>query len=243
VGPEPPGSATTFVVANVPALHENRVVDAAAYGSTFGRCSMRVRLAKLMLMSCVMIGAAGAIATQQTAWAAGNLNGVAGSMPAYYDHQLFTINFFQLTTAQAKLLAKNSQQNVIYQSDPGLPGGQPFISVIDAVPADGMNPLWAEVQIAFTAGHTPRQLFSDDEIAAAVTSGEITLSATNEMYRCSVIRGAAPSTASSGATSSFGTSRLSSSAATASNATRTPSAMAAPSTLVASWGAIKTKYR
>ena len=40
---------------------------------------MRVRLSKLMLMSCVMIGAAGAIATQQTAWAAGNLNGVAGS--------------------------------------------------------------------------------------------------------------------------------------------------------------------
>jgi hypothetical protein len=193
-----------------------------------------------MLMSCVMIAGAGAIATQQTALAAGNLNGVAGSMPAYYDHELFTINFFQLTTAQATLLAKNHQQNVIYQSDPGLPGGQPFISVIDAVPADGMNPLWAEVQIAFTPGHTPRQLFSDDEIAAAVTSGEITLTATNEMYRCSVI-GAAPSTA--GAASSFGTSRPSSSTASASSAARTPNATAAPRTFVSSWGAIKTKYR
>ena len=203
---------------------------------------MRIRFAKLMLISCVMIGGAGAIATQRTAWAAGNLNGVAGSMPAYYDHKLFTINFFQLTKAQAKLLAKNPQQNVIYQSDPGLPGGQPFISVIDAVPADGMNPLWAEVQIAFTAGHTPRQLFSDDEIAAALASGEITLTATNEMYRCSVI-GAAPRTSGAGATNSFGTSSLSSSAATASSATRTPNAMATPSTLVTSWGAIKAKYR
>jgi hypothetical protein len=141
----------------------------------------------LVLTACVLIGGAGALATHENAWAGGNLNGVAGSMPAYYDHQLFTINFKQLTVAQATLLAKNGQQNTIYQSDPGLPGGQPFISVIDAIPADGMNPLWAEVQIAFTAGHTPRQLFSDDEIAAAAASGEITLTPTNEMYRCSVI--------------------------------------------------------
>jgi len=168
---------------------------------------MRVRLAMLVLTACVLIGAAGALAPHGAARATGNTNGVAGSMPAYYDHQLFTINFKQLTTAQATLLAKNGQQNVIYQSDPGLPGGQPFISVIDAIPADGMNPLWAEVQIAFTLGHTPRQLFSDDEIAAAVASGEITLTSTNEMYRCSVIgkvistsirvAGAAPATGAS----------------------------------------------
>jgi len=186
---------------------------------------MRVPLAKLMLTCGVLIVGASAPALQGVTWA-GSLNGVAGQMPAYYDHAIFTINFFQLTTAQATLLAKNNQQNVIYQSDPGLPGGQPFISVIDAIPADGMNPLWAEVQIAFTAGHTPRQLFSDDEIAAAVASGEITLTPTNEMYRCSVI-GAKPARVSS--TSSFepgGT-----------------IARAISSTRTASWGAIKTLYR
>jgi len=197
---------------------------------------MRVRLAKLMLTCGVLIVGASASALQGVAWA-GSINGISGSMPAYYDHDLFTINFFQLTTAQGTLLAKNHQQNVIYQSDPGLPGGQPFISVIDAIPADGMNPLWAEVQIAFTAGHTPRQLFSDDEIAAAVASGEITLTATNEMYRCSVIGAAPRGTTSSGATNSFGS--ISMPGGTASAA----SAAAAPGTRVGSWGAIKSMYR
>ena len=41
---------------------------------------------------------------------------------AYYDHDLFTINFKELSVAEATLLAKNSQQNFIHQSDPGLPG-------------------------------------------------------------------------------------------------------------------------
>ena len=153
---------------------------------------MRIRRSSLFLAVALVVGASG------TAMAAGSINGIAGSMPAYYDHQLFTINFKQLTIAQPVLLDKNSQQNTIYQSDPGLPGGAPFISVIDAITADGFNPLWAEVQIAFTAGHTPRQLFSDNEIAAAAASGEITLTPTNEMYRCSVI--GAPARLSSGVT-------------------------------------------
>ena len=197
---------------------------------------MRVRLAKMMLLCGVLIVGASASALQEVAWA-GSLNGVSGSMPAFYDHELFTINFKQLTTAQATLLAKNNQQNTIYQSDPGLPGGQPFISVIDAIPADGMNPLWAEVQIAFTAGHTPRQLFSDDEIAAAAASGEITLTPTNEMYRCSVIGTAPRGVTSSGATRSFGAS------STASGTSGVPSATAAPSAHIGSWGAIKSLYR
>ena len=183
---------------------------------------MRVRLANLVLACVALIG----VGASAPARAGANTNGVGGSMPAYYDHKLFTINFFQLTTAQATLLAKNSQQNTIYQSDPGLPGGAPFISVIDAIPADGMNPLWAEVQIAFTAGHTPRQLFSDDEIAAAAASGEITLTPTNEMYRCSVI-GRKPSLgAGSVVTGSFG---------------QVPAASSG--TRITTWGAIKSLYR
>src|SRR5262249_11275615 len=123
-----------------------------------------------------------------------NLKGIAGSMPAYYDGKLFTINFKEFPTgSEGTLTNQNGSINFIYQSDPGLPAGAPFVSVIDAITGEGagFNPLWLEVQITFTAGHTPRQLFSDDEIKAAVASGEITLAPTHELYRCSVI-GAAP---------------------------------------------------
>jgi hypothetical protein len=72
-------------------------------------------------------------------------------------------------------------------SDEGLPGGEPFLSVIDAIQGDGFNPLWLEIQVHFTAGHTPRQLTSDTEIEEAVANGEITLEPTDEVYRCSVI--------------------------------------------------------
>lgn len=193
---------------------------------------MRVRHASLVLASLVLALGAGTSSVVGTASAAGSINGVAGSMPAYYDHQLFTINFFQLQVAQAVLLEQNSQQNIIYQSDPGLPGGQPFISVIDAIQTDGFNPLWAEVQIAFTAGHTPRQLFSDDEIAAAAASGEITLTPTNEMYRCSVI--GAPARITSG-----GVTR----ASVATAAVGQPATTAAPKSGVVSWGAAKIMFR
>jgi hypothetical protein len=119
---------------------------------------------------------------------AGSLNGRAGAMPALYDDELFTINLTELSDdAAAKLLAHNSSINFIYESDDGLAGGQPFIAVIDAIQGDGFNPLWVEVQIHFTAGHTPRQLGSDDEIEEAVDNGEITLEFTDEVYRCSVI--------------------------------------------------------
>jgi len=109
-------------------------------------------------------------------------------IPAYYDHQLFDIHFVQFSEqAGQSLLAHNKSINFIYQSDPGLPGGAPFISVIDTIPGDGFNPIWEEVQIRFTAGHTPRQLFSDDEIATAVASGEITAVETGEVYWCPVV--------------------------------------------------------
>jgi hypothetical protein len=117
-----------------------------------------------------------------------NENGSAGDMPAYYDHQLFTINFMELPSGgEDANIARNHSINTIFMSDAGLPGGQPFISVLDAIQGDGFNPLWLEVQINFTSGHTPRQLFSDDEIANAFIAGEITLTPTDELYRCSVV--------------------------------------------------------
>jgi len=119
---------------------------------------------------------------------AASSNGSNSTIQAYYDHELFNIHFVEFTTAaEQALLQHNKSLNFIFQSDPGLPGGQPFISVIDAIPGDGFNPIWEEIQITFTAGHTPRQLFSDDEIGTAVASGEITLTTTGEVYWCPVV--------------------------------------------------------
>ena len=119
---------------------------------------------------------------------AASTKGSGSVIPAYYDGTLFNIQFVEFSaTAEKSLLQHNASLNFIYQSDPGLPGGQPFISVIDAVPADGFNPIWEEIQIAFTAGHTPRQLFSDTEVEAAFDAGEITLELTGEVYWCPVV--------------------------------------------------------
>jgi hypothetical protein len=119
---------------------------------------------------------------------AGSTNGKDSTIPAYYDGKLFHIHFVEFSpAAEQALLQHNKSLNFIYQSDPGLPNDQPFISVIDAIPGDGFNPIWEEVQIAFTPGHTPRQLFSDNEIAAAFDAGEISLTLTGEVYWCPVV--------------------------------------------------------
>src|SRR5436190_12504570 len=110
-------------------------------------------------------------------------NGSASVIPAFYDGNLFNIQFVEFSpAAERNLLQHNHSLNFIYQSDAGLPGGQPFISVIDAVPGDGFNPIWEEVQINFTQGNTPRQLFSDDEVEATLDAVEITLTLTGEVY-------------------------------------------------------------
>jgi len=151
------------------------------------RSTKQVKIMKKQLFKFVGAGAL-ALAFLTANVQAGSGNGTASAIPAYYDHNLFTIHFVEFPPAAEKsLLQHNGSLNFIYQSDPGLPGGQPFISVIDAIPGDGFNPIWEEVQITFTAGHTPRQLFSDNEVAAAVASGEITLVFTGEVYWCPVV--------------------------------------------------------
>ena len=117
-----------------------------------------------------------------------NSSGRSTAIPAYYDSTQFTIFFAEFSpTAEANQIAHNNSLNNIWQSDPGLPGGLPFISVIDAIPHDGMNPVWRESQIAFINGHTPRQLYSDNEVYAAQTNGEISITLTNEVYWCPVV--------------------------------------------------------
>ncbi len=155
--------------------------DLAASNHTQERKTSDMKLKLRLFLIVVALNLATSLAS------AGPLNGHAGSMPALYDGVLFTINLSQLSdNSAAALLDHNNSINFIYESDDGLPGGQPFVAVLDAIQGDGFNPLWVEVQIHFTAGHTPRQLGSDNEISDAFENGEITLEFTDEVYRCAV---------------------------------------------------------
>jgi len=108
-------------------------------------------------------------------------------MPAYYDGQLFTINFKQQPSGgEASLLTHNSSINTIYMSDQAEAAGVMFTSVLDAIQGDGFNPLWQEVQIVFKT-IPPQQFFSDNQILAATAARQITLVPTTEVYRCSVV--------------------------------------------------------
>ena len=139
---------------------------------------MKLRLSVIILALNLMIGVASAASP----------NGRGGIMPAIYDGESFLINFFELSEQAAdSLIDHNASINVIYMSEDLLPGGEMFVAVLDAIQGDGFNPLWLEAEIEFTPGHTPRQLMSDDEIDDAVASGEITLTFTDEVYRCAVI--------------------------------------------------------
>ena len=113
-----------------------------------------------------------------------------GNMMAYYDDQLFTINFMELPPGgESAVLAHNGSINTIYMCDQCMTGAHPFmfISVLDAIQGDGFNPLWNEVQIVFNPGVTPTQFTSDNDILAAQKAGKIMLNATTEVYRCSVL--------------------------------------------------------
>jgi len=115
-------------------------------------------------------------------------NGRAGVMPAYYDDQLFTINFKELPPGgEAANLDHNGSINKIYQSDGCMPGGHMFVSVLDAIQGDGFNPLWREVQVIFTPASRCQQFTSDNDILDAAAAGHVTLSTTSELYRCSVV--------------------------------------------------------
>lgn len=127
--------------------------------------------------------AAVVVVTTTTQAFASSPNGSGGNMPAYYDAQLFTINFKLLTPD----LHKNPGFNIIYQCDSCAASGLEFVSVLDAIQGDGFNPIWEEVQITFNPGIAPVQLTSDTDVLAAAAAGQITLTDTEEFYRCSVV--------------------------------------------------------
>ncbi len=125
----------------------------------------------------VMVGAMLLLSVAATARAS-NPNGSGGDMPAFYDGQLFTINFKLLKPD----LHKNPSFNIIYQCDACEGQGLVFVSVLDAIQGDGFNPIWEEVQITFNPGNPVQQFTSDTDILAAAEQGIITLTDTEELY-------------------------------------------------------------
>lgn len=128
-------------------------------------------------------------ATSPAAASSGSVKGAGGEMPAYYDGTLFTINSVELPEdASAATIAKNAALNEIYATH-DLDDPQDFVPVISAIQGDGFNPLWRQFLIVFNADVTPHQFFSDDEVETAASGDhpEITLIATDEVYRCAVV--------------------------------------------------------
>jgi hypothetical protein len=139
---------------------------------------MKTSLRGLLLSAVLFVGVCAAARAQ---------NGSAGDMPAFYDDQLFTINFKELPPAAEKaVLAHNKSINTIYMSDQAEAAGVTFDSVLDAIQGDGFNPLWQEVQVVFV-NIPPQQLTSDTDILMAAATGDIMLMPTTEVYRCAVV--------------------------------------------------------
>jgi len=118
--------------------------------------------------------------------AQGAVNGAAGQMPAFYDGERFTINTLEVSDVSGDHIVQNKSHNEIYVTN-DLDETQDFDPVLDAIQGDGFNPLWEQIKIAFSPGVTPHQFLSDVEVEDAATAGEITLTDTGEMYRCSVV--------------------------------------------------------
>ena len=115
-------------------------------------------------------------------------NGSGGIENIYYDGQLFMMNLKPFTDQPAStLLAHNKSINILYEADG-------FITVTNAIQADGYNPVWQEVDIVFHNGVTPTQFLSDTDVEAAASSpnATITLVPTNEIYRCDILQHTKP---------------------------------------------------
>jgi hypothetical protein len=106
----------------------------------------------------------------------------------FYGGQQFKVNVKPLDAAAASaIIARNSQLHNLYLSDGCDPNGRQFVTVTDAIQSDSYSPLWRGVEIEFNPGYPCHQFHSEDEIATAVKTGEISLSPTGYVYRCRVI--------------------------------------------------------
>jgi hypothetical protein len=106
----------------------------------------------------------------------------------FYAGQQFKVSVKTLEAPEASaIIARNSQLHNLYVSDQCDPNGRQFVAVADAIESDSFSPLWRGVQIEFNPGYPCHQFKSEDEIATAVKSGEISLKPTGYVYRCRVI--------------------------------------------------------
>ena len=114
-----------------------------------------------------------------------NPKGAGGQREVYYDDLLFTVNMMEVSDDEEEKLGNAKLAEIYAYAD--LDEEQPFLSVIDAIPGEPeFSPLWEQFLIQFNGG-APHQFTSEEDIDAAVESGEITLIETEEIYRCSVV--------------------------------------------------------
>ena len=106
----------------------------------------------------------------------------------FYGGQQFKVSVKPLDAASASaIIARSSQLHNLYLSDGCDPNGRQFVTVTDAIEGDSYSPLWRGVQIEFNPGYPCHQFRSEDEIASAVKTGEISLNPTGYVYRCRVL--------------------------------------------------------
>jgi len=149
---------------------------------------MRLTRAASRVGAILVIGGLFIALTGGTALAApGDSHGASTQRPVFYEDRQVTVNMFEVPSSET-LLDHNKSINTIYASN-DLDEEQDFLSVIDAIQGEGMNPLWHQVLIVFNHGFTPHQFTSEDDVlaAAAGANPEITLVPTDEIYRCSIV--------------------------------------------------------
>ncbi len=146
------------------------------------RVPSRIGIVLLTGTLIVSLTAGAALAVQ------GNPNGAGGQRPVFYEGRLVTVNMFEVPAAEGSLLDKNPSTNTIYASN-DLDEEQDFMSVIDAIQGEDFNPLWQQALIVFNQGFAPHQFVSEAQVLAAAAGAhpEITLVATDEVYRCSIV--------------------------------------------------------
>jgi hypothetical protein len=106
----------------------------------------------------------------------------------YFDGRQMNVSLKELEPADAaSIIARSSPLYSVYSSDGCEPEGHVFVKVLDSISSDGTSTLWRGVQIEFNPGYPCHQFTSDEEIAAAVKSGEISLVPTGYVYRCRVL--------------------------------------------------------
>jgi hypothetical protein len=109
------------------------------------------------------------------------------TMEVYFNDEEYNVNMFELPEKAAeKVLNSNQKVGEIYTYC-DLDEECDWDPIVDSVPGQNYNPLWQEIEIEFAEGVEPYQFTSDEAIEEAAEAGEITLTETDEVYRCAVI--------------------------------------------------------